>query len=147
MPYGDGIFKISPEDDQVPDMSKKRDSSRSSGFPSPARDYLEHDLDLNGYLIRNPAATFFVRMAEDSMIQAGIHAGDLLIVDRSRDPKQASVVLATLQGEFLVRKILFDRGRIRLCPAHPDFPETLVRPESDFSTWGVVTYVIHALGP
>lgn len=128
-------------------MSRKRDSGRSSGFPSPARDYLEHDLDLNGYLIRNPAATFFVRMAGDSMLRAGIHPQDLLIVDRSRDPKQGSVVLATFQGEFLVRTIRFDRGPIRLCPAHPDFVEISLSQESDCLVWGVVTHAIHALGP
>jgi DNA polymerase V len=128
-------------------MSRKRNSGRWSGFPSPARDYLEHDLDLNGHLIRNPAATFFVRMDGDSMIQAGIHPQDLLIVDRSRDPKQGSVVLATFQGEFLVRTIRFDGGPVRLCPAHPDFTEIPLSRESDFLVWGVVTHAIHALAP
>ena len=128
-------------------MTRKHDPTRPTGFSSPARDYLEHSLDLNRHLVRNPAATFFVRMSGDSMLQAGIHAGDLLIVDRSLDPKDSHIVLNTFEGEFLVRKILFKPDGIRLCPAHPDFSETPLTPESDFFVWGVVTYVIHALGP
>lgn len=127
-------------------MRNKGDkASRPVGFSSPAEDYLDHGLDLNTHLIRNPAATFFVRMSGDSMLQAGIHSRDLLIVDRSLDPKQGSIVLATLQGEFVVRRIRFSRDRIRLCPGNPDFSEIRISRDLNACIWGVVTYVIHPL--
>ena len=85
----------------------------SAGFPSPAADYEEGRQDLNKYLIKNPPATFFVRVAGDSMIGAGIHPGDLLVVDRSLEPKDKNVIIAALNGELTVKRIRIRRKKIR----------------------------------
>ena len=76
----------------------------SAGFPSPADDYIENQLDLNKHLIRHPAATFFVRVKGDSMIEAGIHSGDILIIDRSLEPTDKKVVIAIIDGELTGKK-------------------------------------------
>src|SRR5207245_7243498 len=84
-----------------------------AGFPSPADDYLEGRLDLNEHLIAHPAATFFFRVTGDSMIGAGIHSGDLLIVDKAEEPRDGSVVVAVLDGELTVKRIeIANVGRI-----------------------------------
>ncbi|MFB3788252.1 MAG: LexA family protein [bacterium] len=116
-----------------------------AGFPSPADDYVEKDLDLNEYLVRNPAATFFVRVAGDSMIGAGIHHGDILIVDRSRDAEPGRVVIAVVEGEMLVKRLRRLRGRLALLSENENFPPLELREGVDLAIWGVVTYAIHPL--
>ena len=116
-----------------------------AGFPSPADDYIENQLDLNRYLIRHPAATFFVKVQGDSMIDAGIHSGDLLIVDRSLETADNRVVIAVINGELTVKRIRIQAGSIRLVPENPDYPETEVDGTTEFQIWGVVTSVIHPL--
>lgn len=116
-----------------------------AGFPSPAADYEENQLDLNKHLIKNPPATFFVRVSGDSMIGAGIHDGDLLIVDRSLEPKDKNVVIAVINGELTVKRIRLRRKKIFLEPENDNYPVQEVSRESDFQIWGVVTNVIHAL--
>jgi len=116
-----------------------------AGFPSPADDYLEGKLDLNRHLIKHPAATFFVRVSGDSMIEAGIHTGDLLVVDRSLEAIDGNVVVAALEGELTVKR-LYKRGQIlRLLPANKSYPPIEIQPHQSFEVWGVVTNVIHAL--
>ena len=88
----------------------------SAGFPSPADDYIEDKLDLNEYLVKHPAATFFVKVTGDSMIGAGIHPGDILIVDRSLTPVDKSVVIAVVDGELTVKRIRLGNGRVALVP-------------------------------
>jgi DNA polymerase V len=117
----------------------------SAGFPSPADDYLEGSLDLNQYLIKHPAATFFVRVAGDSMIDAGIHDGDLLLVDRSLEPAAGRVVIAVINGELLVKRVSLRRDGLYLLPENNDYCPIRVEREMDFELWGVVTHVIHAL--
>ncbi len=117
----------------------------SAGFPSPADDYLEGSLDLNQHLIKHPAATFFVRVAGDSMIEAGIHDGDLLLVDRSLEAVDGKVVIAVINGELLVKRVRRDSGRLLLLPENPAYEAIEVRREMDFALWGVVTHVIHTL--
>lgn len=117
----------------------------SAGFPSPAADYEHERLDLNHYLVSNPSATFFVRAAGDSMINAGIYADDLLIVDRSLEPRDGSVVIAVLDGEITVKRIRFNRRRIRLEAENDLYPGLDIGQEADFQVWGVVTHAIHAL--
>lgn len=117
----------------------------SAGFPSPAADYEEGRLDLNHYLIKNPPATFFVRVAGDSMINAGIHPGDLLVVDRSMEPKDKSVIIAAIDGELTVKRIRIRRKKIHLVPENDAYESQEISPESTFEVWGVVTNVIHAL--
>lgn len=119
--------------------------SVSAGFPSPADDYLENRLDLNDYLIRNPAATFFVRVTGDSMIDAGIHSGDILVVDRSLTPKDGSVVIAVIDGELTVKRILQKKNKIYLLPENNSFKPIEITSEMHFEVWGVVSYVIHKL--
>jgi DNA polymerase V len=97
-------------------------SSVSAGFPSPADDYIEGQLDLNQHLIRHPAATFFVRVAGDSMIDAGIHSGDILIVDRSLEPKDKNVVIANMNGELTVKRIRIKYKKLLLMPENDNYP-------------------------
>ena len=116
-----------------------------AGFPSPADDYLDRKLDLHEHLVRNHAATFFVRAAGDSMIRAGIHDGDLLVVDRSLTPVNGSVVIATMEGEFTVKYLAQKNGRVLLVPANDEYPDLDITEQEDAVIWGVVTYAIHKL--
>ena len=116
-----------------------------AGFPSPAEDYLDRRLDLHQYLVRNESATFFLRAHGESMIGAGIHDGDLLVVDRSIDAGHRKVVIAALDGELTVKRLLRRNGRVLLAPENPQF-EPIDITESEFvHIWGVVTYVVHKL--
>jgi DNA polymerase V len=114
-----------------------------AGFPSPAEDYLEQNLDLNEYLIQHPAATFFVRVDGDSMIGAGIHKGDILIVDRALEPANGKIVIAVINGEFTVKRIRLAQGKVFLEPENPQYSTVEIQPNWDFQVWGIVTYVIH----
>lgn len=116
-----------------------------AGFPSPADDYLEGKLDLNQYLIQHPAATFFFRVTGDSMIGAGIHSGDLLIVDRSLEPKDGNVVIAALDGELTVKRLSMREGKPVLLPDNEQYQPVEVGEHAAFEVWGVVTNVIHPL--
>ncbi|MBM3468771.1 MAG: translesion error-prone DNA polymerase V autoproteolytic subunit [Alphaproteobacteria bacterium] len=115
----------------------------SAGFPSPADDFLETALDLNQYLIRHPAATFFVKVAGDSMIQAGIHNNDILVVDRSLEAKSGAIVIAVVNGELTVKRLRMEGQKVILKPENPDYPSLTITEEMAFSIWGVVTSVIH----
>ena len=116
-----------------------------AGFPSPAEDYLDRRLDLHQHLVRNEAATFFLRAHGESMLGAGIHDGDLLIVDRSVEAVHRKVVIAALDGELTVKRLLHREGRVFLAPENPQF-EPIDITESEFvHIWGVVTYVVHKL--
>lgn len=117
--------------------------SVSAGFPSPAEDYLEDKLDLNDLLIRNPASTFFVRVTGDSMINSGIHSGDILVVDRSLDPKDGSIVIAVINGELTVKRLSRYNGNISLVPENPNYKKINITAEMNFEVWGVVSSVIH----
>ncbi|MCG7850964.1 MAG: translesion error-prone DNA polymerase V autoproteolytic subunit [Methanosarcinaceae archaeon] len=116
-----------------------------AGFPSPADDYLDKKLDLNEFLIQHPAATFFVRVEGDSMINAGIHSGDILIVDRALEARHNNVVVAVLNGEFTVKRLRREGERLLLCPANDAYKATAVTEDMDFYIWGVVIYVIHSV--
>ena len=116
-----------------------------AGFPSPAEDYLEGQLDLNEYLIHHPSATFFVRASGDSMIDAGIRSGDLLIVDRALTPGSGSVIIAIVNGELTVKRLRKAQGKLFLVPENKDFAPLEVQESMDFEVWGVVSHVIHAL--
>ena len=117
----------------------------AAGFPSPADDYIEHQLDLNRHLIKHPAATFFVRVKGDSMIDAGIRSGDILIVDRALEPVDKKVVIAVINGELTVKRIRVIDEKLYLVPENREFSPTEITPAMDFTVWGVVVYVIHAL--
>jgi DNA polymerase V len=117
----------------------------SAGFPSPASDYIEERLDLNEHLVKHPAATFFVRADGDSMQGAGIYNGDILVVDRSLEPADMCVVIATLESEFTVKRLRISNGKATLQPENQKYRPMEITEDSDFKIWGVVTYVIHGL--
>ena len=114
-----------------------------ASFPSPANDYLEEKLDLNRYLIHNPSATFFVRVVGDSMIEAGIFAGDLAIVDRSLTAQSNDVIIAVVNGEFTLKRLIFRKKRISLMPENNNYAPLEINAADDFRVWGVVVHVIH----
>ena len=133
-----------------PDMSTKRKqplfvAEVPAGFPSPAADYEEDKLDLNRYLIKNPAATFFVRVTGDSMEGAGIHHGDLLVVDRSIEPRDKSIVIAVINGELTVKRIRTGKNKVLLEPESENYRAQEITKGTEFEVWGVVTGVIHEL--
>lgn len=115
------------------------------GWPSPAEDYIDQQLNLHELVVKNPPATFFLRGCGDSMIGAGIHDGDLLIVDRSVEALPNRVVIAALDGELLVKKLARKKDRTFLLPANPDYPEIDITHREYVHIWGVVTYVLHKL--
>ena len=133
-----------------PDRSTKRRqplfmATVPAGFPSPAADYEEGKLDLNRHLIRNPAATFFVRVTGDSMLKAGIHSGDLLVVDRSIEPRDKNVVIAVVNGELTVKRIRIRKNRLTLEAENDAYQNQEINDQIEFEVWGVVTNVIHEL--
>jgi len=117
----------------------------SAGFPSPAEDYVEGRLDLNQLMVQHPAATFFVRVAGDSMIGAGIHHADILVVDRSLEPVSGRVVIAVVNGELTVKRLFRCNGEARLLAENPNYPPIELTEETACEVWGVVTFVIHSL--
>ena len=115
-----------------------------AGFPSPADDFIESSIDLNEQLIQHPEATFFLRVSGDSMIGAGIHDGDLLIVDRALEAKSGRIVIAALNGEMTVKRLqILDDRKINLLPENNKYQPIAVLDGADFQIWGVVTQVIH----
>jgi len=116
-----------------------------AGFPSPATDYEEDKLDLNRYLIKHPAATFFIKAKGDSMIGAGIGCGDLLVVDRSLEAKDKNVVIAVVNGELTVKRIRIHGRKITLEPENGNYSTQEITKDTQFEVWGVVTGVIHKL--
>ena len=120
--------------------------ANATGFGAAADDYAERGIDLNEELIKNKPATFFFRMNGDAMINAGIYHGDVLIVDRSLKPGSGKVVVATLNGEMLIRRLEKNFNKIRLLPETDKLsPIDIDLNTCEFSVWGVVTYVIHAV--
>lgn len=118
-------------------------ASVSAGFPSPADDFIDTKLDLNEHLVKHPASTFFVRASGDSMIDAGIHSGDILIVDRSLEPYDNAVIIAVLEGELTVKRLHYSGKRILLLPENTAYKPIDVTENEEFRVWGVVTSVIH----
>lgn len=140
------IPELMPADVSISSMPRSFDlylSRVEAGFPSPADDFLEKSLDLNEHLIHHPAATFFVRVNGDSMIGVGIHHNDILVVDKSLEAKQGSIVIAVLNGELTVKTLEYRNNAPFLIPANPSYPIISITAEMDFSVWGVVTSVIH----
>jgi len=116
-----------------------------AGFPSPAGDYIEGKLDLNEFLVKHPAATFFVRAEGDSMLGAGIHSGDILVVDRALRAVESKVVIAVVDGELTVKRLKKIKGKLRLAPDNDQYQPLVTDEENGFEIWGVVTAVIHAV--
>jgi len=117
----------------------------AAGFPSPADDYVEKTLDLNELLIQKPAATFFVRAEGESMLGAGIHPNDILVVDRSIEPIVGKIVICALNGELTVKRLKSIGKEIVLAAENPSYSDIIVQEDIDIMIWGVVTNVIHSL--
>jgi len=117
----------------------------SAGFPSPAEDFFQEGLDLNAHLIKHPASTFFVKVEGDSMINAGIFPDDILIVDRSVKPEENKIVIASLNGELIVKRLEKKKRKLYLKPENNKFEPIPLNEESDLRIWGVVIYTIHKI--
>ena len=117
-----------------------------AGFPSPATDYVEGDLDLNNHLIKNIPSTFLIRVQGKSMNSIGIYDGDLLIVDKSLNPKNFSTVIANINEELVVKTFIKEKGLSFLTSGSKKIEDKINLSENpEIFIWGVVTYVIHAL--
>ena len=118
----------------------------SAGFPSPADDYLDTDLNLHKYLVKHPAATFFIIAKGHSMEKAGISDEDLLVVDKSIEAKSNDIVVAALDGEFTVKRYIVTGNKIclRAETAVASYPDIHITEDTDFEVWGVVTHTIHS---
>ena len=117
----------------------------SAGFPSPAEDYLDIDLNLHKYLVKHPASTFFIIAKGHSMEKAGIGDEDLLVVDKSLEPKNNDIVIAAVNGEFTIKRYLNNNGKISLKAETElnNYPDINITESVDFEIWGVVTHTIH----
>ena len=116
-----------------------------AGFPSPATDYIEEDIDLNVHLIKNAPATFVIRVQGTSMSNVGIYGGDLLIVDKSLKPKNLAIVIANVNDELVVKSFIKEKNLQFLSSGSKNFDDKIIiNPNSDIFIWGVVTYVIHS---
>ncbi len=124
---------------QIPLYSNKI----QAGFPSPADDHIEDHIDFNELLVQHPASTFAVRVTGESMIDAGIFPGDILIVDKSIEPKHGRVVVAVVDGELTVKRLHKKNGNIILIAENKRFDPIIIKRENELIIWGVVTNVIH----
>ena len=118
--------------------------SVSAGFPSPADDYTEENIDLNEYLISNPFSTFFLRVKGDSMINAGIKDKDLIIVDKSLIAKPGNIIIAMIDGEFTIKRLSIKNDELYLKAENNNYPNFRFKNHIDIQIWGVVIYSIHS---
>lgn len=117
----------------------------SAGFPSPALDFMETSIDLNKVLVENKIATFYVQVEGNSMIDAGIQDKDILVVDRSIEPRNNKIAICLVDGEFTVKRIKLDADCLWLMPENPNYKPIKVTEENQLIIWGIVTYVIKKL--
>ena len=117
----------------------------SAGFPSPADDYVEDKLDLNQLLIQNKSATFFLRVKGDSMLNAGIHDGDIIVVDRSVEAMDRSVVVAVIDGELTVKRLAYRNGSAELHAENTKYAPIRLKEGQELTIWGVVTSAVHSV--
>jgi DNA polymerase V len=114
----------------------------SAGFPSPAADFMETNIDLNKELSENPLATFYIKVKGNSMIDAGINDKDVLVVDRSLEPQNNKIAICCIDGEFTVKRIQVEKDCLYLMPENPNYDPIKVTEENQLIIWGMVTYVI-----
>ena len=117
--------------------------SVSAGFPSPADDYKEENIDLNEHLISNPFSTFFLRVKGESMINAGIKDKDLIIVDKSLTARPGNIVIAMIDGEFTIKRLSIKNNELYLKAENHNYPDFSFKDHIDVQIWGVVIYSIH----
>ena len=133
-------FSLDSERLKIPLLS----DSISAGFPSPADDYAEENIDLNEHLISNPFSTFFLRVKGESMINAGIKDNDLVIVDKSLRAKTGNIIIAMVDGEFTIKRLSIKNNELYLKAENPNYPDFRFKNHIDIQIWGVVIYSIHS---
>lgn len=139
------ITAISPAISHTKHTYPLFESPVSAGFPSPADDYIEQDIDLHDYLVKNPPATFLVRAQGDSMIGAGIFSGDILVVDRSLGAQEGNIVIAVIDGDLTVKRISFTNSGVTLSAENEKYKPIHIAQHEELTIWGVVTNVIHSV--
>lgn len=117
----------------------------NAGFPSPAADFEEEKISLDAFLIKNKEATFYAKASGNSMINAGINDGDILVIDRSLPVTNNKIAICFVDGEFTVKRIAIQEDKILLLPENPNYKPIEVSKENEFVVWGIVTYVIKKL--
>ena len=130
-------YKIEFDSDPVLEIS----GEIKAGFPSPADD-IKEKLDLMKLLVRHPASTFYFRISGVSMVDASLDEGDIVVVDRSLDLYNNCIAVCFIDGEFTVKRVSVETGRVLLLPANNKYKPIEITPENDFLVWGIVTYVI-----
>lgn len=115
----------------------------AAGFPSPADDFIEMEINLQDYIVKNKEATFCVKVEGTSMTKAGINSGDIMIVDRSLHPKHNDIVLAVIDGEFTVKRIAVNENSLYLMPENDNFSPIKITTAMNFQVWGIITHIIH----
>ncbi len=131
----------------TPDLSSHislpyADGGIQAGFPSPAQDYISESIDLNREIVRHPASTFYGRVSGDSMIGDGIDPDDIIVIDRSLEPRDGDLAVCCVDGDFTLKRIRLEADKVWLIPANEAFDPILVTPDTRFEVWGVVTYTI-----
>lgn len=114
----------------------------SAGFPSPADDFKETRISLDRELVKNKEATFYARVSGDSMIGAGLNDGDLLVIDRSKNPENGKIAICLVDGEFTVKRIKKEENKLYLMPENKKYKPIELKEENELIIWGVVEYVI-----
>jgi len=114
-----------------------------AGFPSPANDFVEMEINLQDYIVKNKEATFCVKVEGSSMTKAGINTGDIMIVDRSLTPKHNDIVLAVIDGDFTVKRLAVNDNSVYLVPENDSFSPIKITELMDFQVWGIITHIIH----
>ena len=114
----------------------------SAGFPSPADDFKEVRISLDNELVRNKEATFYAKVSGDSMVGAGLDDGDLLVIDRSLSPENGKIVICFIDGDFTVKRIKKEKGKLYLMPENKKYKPIKIREDNELIIWGVVEYVI-----
>jgi DNA polymerase V len=127
------------ENEKLPSMAQ---DGIHAGFPSPATDYMTQAIDLNKELVKHPAATFYGRVVGDSMIDAGVDEGDILVIDRSLAAKDGDMAVCFVDGEFTLKYLKMKDQTLTLVPANPNYPQIPITEGVEFRMWGVVTYII-----
>jgi DNA polymerase V len=136
-------YEIFQPDNSDPAHLAYYENPISAGFPSPAEDFLEKRLDLNEFLVKNPASTFLIRVYGESMTGAGIQNGDIIVVDRSAEAIPGKIILGVLNGEFTVKRLEKKGDKVFLKPENDRFKPVEITEQMNFQIWGVVMFSIH----
>lgn len=139
------ISQVKPVEDEQTSGLQFFETRVQAGFPSPAQGEYADSIDLNRALITNPAATFCARVIGNSMVDAGVNEGDLLIIDRSITPHDGNIAVCFIDGDFTVKRLSVREDGVFLTPANASFPEIQVTEDSSFQVWGVVSHIIKRL--